>query len=72
MAARYATVAFWYHRTGDGKDVFVGAGALRDSTDAAVTQNPGLFQSVKLTDKELGSNLSGWRNGTHDHHDDGP
>ena len=69
MAARYATQSFWYHRSTDGREVFVGLGALRDSTDQAVIQYPSMFSTTKLTDKDMGSLLKKWRD---DGNDTGP
>lgn len=66
MAARYATQSFWYQRSTDGKVIFVGVGALRDSTDQAVIQCPGLFVSAKLTDKEMGCQMKAWRDAGND------
>jgi hypothetical protein len=61
MAARYAKQSFWVRRSSDGKEEFVGIGALRDSTDAVAVQCPALFQTTPLTDTEMTGVLKGWR-----------
>lgn len=71
MAARYAKQAFWVRRSSDGKEEFVGLGALRDSTSAVVVQCPTLFQNTPLAESELGGVLKGWRDHG-DHGDTGP
>lgn len=43
MAARYATVSFWWHNTSSGHDEYVHLGALRDTTHQAVVQRPEMF-----------------------------
>jgi hypothetical protein len=71
MANRYAKTALWCRRSTDGKDEFVGLGALRDSTDQVVVQCPAMFQNTPLTDTEMTGVLKGWRD-KGNHGDTGP
>ena len=55
MASRWARESFWFTDTTASPPVsrFVNAGALRDSAEQAVVENPGAFSAVPLTAGEI-------------------